>query len=64
MNKLSKFLDSENSHMKDEKVGIMYEKDDGQLTKIQVEALRKDVQNHLPPGQVIYKKNLFDDANF
>jgi hypothetical protein len=64
MNELSKFLDHENSHIEDDKVGIMYEKDDGQLTEIQVEALRRDVQNHLPSGQVIYKKNLFNDANY
>lgn len=37
-----------------------YEPDDGPLTENQVAALRKDVEQHLPKGNLIESQNLFE----
>ena len=37
-----------------------YEPDDGPLTEKQVEAIRKDAAKHLPKGELVSRKDLFE----
>jgi hypothetical protein len=55
-----KILDVQNSQTEVDKFSITYQKDNGQLTEKQIEALRADAQNHLPSGQVLSKVYLFE----
>lgn len=42
-----------------DQLGPVYELDDGPLSDTDVEALRKDVEKHLPRGKLISKESLF-----
>jgi hypothetical protein len=60
MSDFSKILDVEVTHTLVEKSSVTYQKDDGPLTEKQIDALRNDVQNQLPLGQLLLKVSLFD----
>ena len=51
------------NHLAQSKLAIdvlpAYELDDGPLTKIEVTALRKDVEKHFPRGKLIFRNSMF-----